>query len=106
MTIARRSLFVAAMMRALTFTLSLPPTRSNSISCKTRKSFACRFTDISLISSRNTEPNRASSNLPSFRATAPVKDPFSWPNNSDSKSVSTMAEQFTAINGSFGEVLL
>ena len=45
-------------------------------------------------------PRCASSNLPSFRETAPVKAPFSWPKSSDSMSVSEIAATFTGTNGS------
>jgi hypothetical protein len=41
----------------------------------------------------------ASSNRPSRRSVAPVKDPFSWPNSSDSSSVSGSAAQLTAMKG-------
>ena len=33
------------------------------------------------------------------RVCAPVKAPFSWPNNSDSNRFSGIAPQFTAMNG-------
>src|ERR1700730_297867 len=35
-------------------------------------------------SSRNNVPPEASTNLPTWRSVAPVKDPFSWPNRIDS----------------------
>ena len=44
-------------------------------------------------------PPWASSNLPRRRAWAPVNAPFSWPNSSDSTSVSGMAATLTATNG-------
>ena len=44
-------------------------------------------------------PPWASSNWPSRRAWAPVNAPFSWPNSSDSISVSGMAATLTATNG-------
>ena len=44
-------------------------------------------------------PPSASSNRPSRRSAAPVKAPFSWPNSSDSSSVSGSAAQLTATNG-------
>ena len=54
---------------------------------------------MSPISSRNRVPPWASSNLPTLRATAPVKAPFSWPNSSDSISSSGIAAQFTSTKG-------
>ena len=71
------SLLVAAIRRTFTFTVSVPPTRSNSRSCSTRSSFTCvpRFT--SPISSRKSVPPSAISKRPFLRATAPVKAPFS-----------------------------
>ena len=59
----------------------------------------CVASGISPTSSRNSVPSSASSNRPSRRSAAPVKDPFSCPNNSDSSSVSGSAEQLTAMNG-------
>ena len=47
-------------------------------------------------------PLSASSNLPGWRVTAPVKAPFSCPNMSDSSSVSTTAAQLTTTNGPSG----
>ncbi len=44
-------------------------------------------------------PPSASSKRPSRRSAAPVNAPFSWPNSSDSSSVSGSAAQFTATNG-------
>ena len=54
---------------------------------------------MSPISSRNSVPLSASSKRPSLRLTAPVNAPFSWPNSSDSSSVSVSAPQFTLTNG-------
>jgi len=55
--------------------------------------------DISLTSSRNIVPRSARRNLPSFRRSAPVKEPFSWPKSSDSSSVSVMAAQLMRMKG-------
>ena len=44
-------------------------------------------------------PPVASSNLPMRRATAPVNEPFSWPNSSDSSRFSGIAAQLTQMNG-------
>ncbi len=54
----------------------LPPTRSNSRSCSARRNLACVSSGMSPTSSRNSVPPSAASNLPSRRATAPVKAPL------------------------------
>jgi len=59
----------------------------------------CVFMSMSPISSRNSVPLSAHSNLPRFDATAPVNDPFSWPNNSLSMRFSGIAAQFTLTKG-------
>ena len=48
----------------------------------------------------------ASSKRPSRRATAPVKDPFSCPNSSDSRTPCASAAQFTFTNGLDSRALL
>ena len=53
------------------------------------------------ISSRNSVPPSASSNLPSLRLVAPVKAPCSCPNSSDSRSVSVTAAQLIVMKGAF-----
>ena len=40
-------------------------------------------------------------NMPTLSRTAPVKEPLTWPNNSDSTRFSGMALQFTATNVSW-----
>ena len=45
-------------------------------------------------------PLSACSNLPTCFSVAPVNDPFSWPNSSDSISSSGIAAQFTCTNRS------
>ena len=87
------------MMRMLTGTGLVPPTRSMTRSWMARSSLACRRTSISEISSSSRVPPSASSNLPMRRAMAPVKAPFSWPNSSDSSRLSGMAAQLTLMNG-------
>ena len=87
------------MMRMSIGTGRVPPTRSITRSWIARSSLACSRTSISEISSSSSVPPFASSNLPTRRATAPVKAPFSWPNSSDSSSVSGMAAQLTQMNG-------
>jgi hypothetical protein len=66
----------------------VPPSRWNSRSCRTRSSFACTVGVISATSSRNSTPPAACSSRPGRAVTAPVNAPFSWPNSSDSRSVS------------------
>jgi len=70
-------LFVAAISRTLTLTVSVPPRRSNSRSCSTRSSLTCVPRLMSPISSRNSVPPSAISKRPFLRALAPVNAPFS-----------------------------
>ena len=77
----------------------MPPTRSNRFSSSARRIFACSASGRSPISSRNSVPRCAISNLPGLRATAPVNAPFSWPKSSVSSSVSGIAAQLIATNG-------
>jgi hypothetical protein len=70
--------------------------RSTTFSSMARRSFPCAARGSSPISSRKMVPPAASSNLPGRRSVAPVNDPFSCPNSSDSMSVSGMAAQLTA----------
>src|ERR1035437_8698865 len=76
---------LAVSTRASNFRLRVLPTRSNSRCCKTRSSLACRGGGSSPISSRKTVPPSATSSLPFLVAIAPVKAPFSCPNNSLSR---------------------
>ena len=55
---------------------------------------------ISPISSKKSVPPDASSNLPCRVSRASVNAPRSWPKSSLSSSVSAIAAQFTAMNGS------
>ena len=64
-----RSRLVAATMRTSTLSVSLPPTRSNVRSCRTRRSLTCVASGISPISSRKSVPPSACSKRPSRRAT-------------------------------------
>ena len=75
---------VAQMRRTLVLNSWLPPTRLKVPSCSTRNNFTCASIDISPISSRKIVPVSAASNLPFFCCTAPVNEPRSWLNNSDS----------------------
>ena len=96
---AARSRLVVAMMRTSTRIGDVPPTRSNSCSCSTRSSLACRSSRISEISSSSSVPPCARSNAPSTRLIAPVNAPFSWPNSALSISPSGSAAQFSLMNG-------
>ena len=91
---------MAAMTRTSTLIGWVPPTRKKVRLSSTRSSFTWVESGISPISSRKMVPPSASSNRPSRRSAAPVKAPFSWPNSSDSSSVSGSAAQFTAMNAS------
>src|SRR6266446_6514181 len=90
-----RFLFVAAMTRTSTLTVRADPRRSTSPSCRTRRTFACVFWLMSPTSSRKIVPRSACSNLPTCFSVAPVNDPFSCPNSSDSISSSGIAAQLT-----------
>ena len=90
---------VAAMMRRSTLTGFMPPTRSKVFSCSTRRSFACIGRLSSPTSSRKIEPPSAISKRPLRIATAPVNEPFSWPNNSLSTMFSGSAAQLNLMNG-------
>ncbi len=50
-------------------------------------------------SSRKIVPPSASANRPRRLVTAPVNAPRTWPNSSDSRSVSGMAAQLTFTSG-------
>ena len=96
---AARSRFVAATSRKSTFISSFPPTRCMLRDSSARSSFTCVGRSISVISSRKSVPPSAASNLPIFIFSAPVNEPFSWPNSSDSISVGESAAHSTATNG-------
>ncbi len=68
---------MAATTRTSTGTGSVPPTRSTSRSCSVRSSFTCRSRFSSPTSSRKSVEPEACSKSPIFRASAPVKAPFS-----------------------------
>jgi len=87
--------FVAATTRTFVWMDRLPPTRSNSCSCKTRNSAICVSIGSSPTSSRKIVPPSANSNRPTRRCTAPVKEPFSCPNNSEAIKSRGMAAQLT-----------
>ena len=90
--------------RASTAISSRPPTRRIVPDCSARSSRVCACIGMSPISSRNSVPPAACSNLPICRATAPVKAPFSCPNSSLSISSAGIAAALTATNGPVGAV--
>ena len=90
---------VAAMTRTSALIALLPPTRSKIRSCKTRNNLTCIGCGISPISSRNKVPPVASSKRPLRAENAPVKAPFSWPNNSLSNNSAGIAPQLTGTKG-------
>ncbi len=95
-----RFLLVAAITRTSTLIVRADPSRSTSPSCSTRSTLACVLALMSPTSSRKIVPRSACSNLPTCFSVAPVNDPFSWPNSSDSISSSGIAAQFTCTNRS------
>ena len=95
-----RSELVAAITRTSTRTGRPSPTRSNSRSCSTRSSLACRPALIVPTSSRKNVPLWACSSRPCRLPTAPVNAPRTWPNSSASSSDSGMAPQLSATNRS------
>src|SRR6266478_6064000 len=89
---------VAATTRTSTGMASVPPTGIASRSCNTRSSLTWVAGDISPISSRKNVPPRAAANSPCLSRTAPVNDPFTWPNSSDSSRLSGSAPQLSEKN--------
>src|SRR5262245_26807837 len=67
------------MTRTSTFRVFVPPKGSNSPSCSTRSSLACKSRGSSPISSRNNVPPSACAKRPSRRAVAPVEGPLLMP---------------------------
>src|SRR6267154_2627075 len=82
LTIASRSRLVAAIKRASVRSVRELPSRSNSLSCSTRRSLVCNSRGISPISSKKIVPPLATSKRPMRCAIAPVNAPFSCPNSS------------------------
>ena len=78
---------------------SVLPTRVKVPVCKKRNNLACKFKSISQISSKNNVPPLAASTAPFLSETAPLKDPFMCPKNSDSNNSPGIAAQFIAIKG-------
>ena len=86
------------MMRTSTFSDRVPPTGTKVPSWSTRRSFTCMAGLMSATSSRKKVPPSATLNRPGLSRVAPVKDPFTCPNSSDSSNWSLSAEQFWAMN--------
>ena len=93
------SRLVAEIRRKLTLTGFLEPTGSISPSCSARSSLTWASSGSSPISSRKSVPVSASWNLPMRLSTAPVNEPFSWPNSMLSTRFSGMAPQLTVTKG-------
>ena len=87
------------MMRVSTFCVSTQPTRMNSFSWRTRRSFACVSSEIVPISSKKIEPPSATSKRPFLLAIAPVKAPLTWPKRFDSSRSVGIEPEFTVTNG-------
>ena len=97
---------MAVTRRTSTLMVAFPPTRSKERSSpSTRSSFTCVAGSISPISSKNNVPPLACSKRPIRLSDAPVKAPFSCPNNSLSSNCGESAAQCTATNFPFGRSL-
>ncbi len=97
-TAASRSRFVAATNRT-SMGRSVPPTGFTCRVSSVRRSLVCSASGISPTSSRNTVPPAAVASRPGLVFSAPVNDPFSWPNSSLSSSVSVSAAQLMQTSG-------
>ena len=86
---------MAAITRTLTLMVRGLPSLSNSPSWSTRRSFTWTSAGSSPTSSRKSVEPSATSNRPTWRASAPVKAPFSLPNSSLSTSPDGSAAQLT-----------
>ena len=93
------SALVAAMMRTSTSILSELPTRSMVPYSTTRNIFSCTSNGMVPTSSKKRVPPSAVSKRPRRRCSAPVKAPFSYPNNSLSMSEGLRAAQLSATRG-------
>ncbi len=87
------------MTRVSTFCVSTEPTRMNSFSWRTRRSFACVSIEIVPISSKKIEPLSATSKRPFLLAIAPVKAPLTCPKRLDSSRSVGIEPEFTVTNG-------
>ena len=86
---------MAAMIRVSTLFVRVSPTRSNSPSCKIRRSLTWSLGVVLLISSRKMLPVWAASKRPVRLSRAPVNEPLTWPKSSDSSRLSVRAPQLT-----------
>ena len=100
-TFFSRSLWVAQISLRSILMSSAPPTLWIVLLSIALNSLAWRARGMSPISSRNSEPPLDCSNLPFLNLSAPVNEPFSWPNNSDSKSSDGIAAQLTVTKEPF-----
>ena len=87
------------MIRTSTGIASVAPTGITSRSCSTRSSLIWSEGGISPTSSMKKVPPRAAAKRPCLSRTAPVNDPFTWPNSSLSSSVSGRAPQLIERKG-------
>ena len=99
-----RILLVAERTRTSEEIGRLPPTRVNRPSCRARSTLDCVRADMSPTSSRKRVAPSASSNLPRRSSVAPVNEPRTWPNSSDSISSSGIAAQLTSTRGESARV--
>ena len=93
------SMLVAQTSRISTFSAFSEPTRSTSLLCSARSSFAWRCRGMFPISSRNSVPPSAWENFPAWSLRASVNAPLTWPKSSLSKSVSLRAPTSTHTRG-------
>src|SRR6478735_5025851 len=89
-----RSRLVAETTRTSTEMVLAPPSRRTTRDSSARNSLGCSSSGNSPISSRKRVPPLARSKAPGTLATAPVKAPRSWPNNSLSIIVAGMGQRF------------
>ena len=89
--------FVAATILTSVLITFEAPTLINSPVSRTLSSRTCVCNGNSATSSKKIVPPFATSKYPFRESFAPVKDPFSCPNNSESIVPSGIAPQFTAI---------
>ncbi len=86
------------MTRTSTSCVSVEPTGRTVFSCSTRSSFTCSAGGMSPISSSSSVPRLAVRNSPLWSRVAPVKEPLTCPNSSDSSSCSGIALQLIPTN--------
>ncbi len=98
-TSCSRSRFVAETIRTSARRVVPSPRRSNSLSCRNRRSWLCKVIPISPTSSRKRVPPSACSTRPAWSRTAPVKAPRACPNSSLLSNCSERAGQLTVTKG-------